>query len=80
MTTMTEAEILSRLPRLPKDITATATDTGTYIAIGLSRDGKSHRVTILKRLFEKFPAEEAETAAKWLMDRLDNAEIGEDYD
>jgi hypothetical protein len=77
---MTEAEILRRLPRLPRDITATATDLGKYIAIGLSRDGKAQRVIILKRLFEKFPAEEAETAAKWLMDRLDNAVIGEDYD
>ena len=71
VTTMTEAEILSRLPRLPKDITATATDTGKYIAIGFSRGKSTRRVTIIKAKFERSPVQEAFEASEFLIASLD---------
>jgi hypothetical protein len=69
--TMTEADILSRLPKLPEGVKATATDTGSLIAIGLSRGEITRRITIPARLWKKAPELEARCAAEFLLQRLD---------
>lgn len=68
---MTEAEILSRLPKLPEGVRATATDTGVYIALGLARGEITRRITILRRQWEKAADQEARYACEFLLQRLD---------